>query len=99
MKFPKKKPARNDEYKKFIEAQKCHCCPKSAPSVAHHIYAEGIGTKCSDYQTMPLCHDCHMEFHNGGRPEFAKNHGLDYWKVIASYLELYIELRRLREGR
>jgi hypothetical protein len=92
MKFPKLLPHRNPKYKAFIQQQKCYICRALPPSHHHHIFAEGVGTKCSDYESMPLCNDHHREFHDKGREEFAEHYGcIDYFRVITKYLEEYIE--------
>lgn len=91
MKFPKLLPHRNNKYKEYIQQQKCHICKHLPPSDHHHIFAEGVATKCSDYESMPLCNKHHTEFHDHGREAFAEKYHLDYYKVIVGYLEAYIE--------
>jgi hypothetical protein len=34
---------------------------------AHHFGTRGVGQKCSDYRTVPLCEAHHREFHDTGR--------------------------------
>jgi hypothetical protein len=31
---------------------------------AHHMGARGLGQKCSDYETVPMCALCHANWHN-----------------------------------
>ena len=60
--FPKNKPARDDKYLAFVRGHRCWRC-KRPPFVtaiqAHHAYTGGMSTKCSDYDTIPACFECH----------------------------------------
>lgn len=92
MKFPKQVPSRNPKYLEFIRTFKCCIggCFR-VPSIPHHVFAEGTSTKCSDYKTIPLCNFHHTEFHTIGRLKFAVEHCIDYYKLIAMYMEAYLE--------
>lgn len=56
-------------YLAFIRKQPCCMCQASPPSEAHHRTGQrGIGQKNLDTESMPLCHECHMCFHNASGP-------------------------------
>ena len=40
---------------------KCAICGRLASDAHHYVFRSRGGT---DDQTMPLCHDCHMDIHN-----------------------------------
>lgn len=55
----------------FVRGLPCVSCSKSGPSDAAHVVTgrsqRGMGIKCSDAQTVPLCRICHRAFdtHSG----------------------------------
>lgn len=72
----KPKRIRDEKYLRYIRSLPCNACPKPAPSIPHHTKAGGMGTKCSDYETVPLCKRCHdqIEAINGGKLTFDAKH-------------------------
>ena len=59
----KQKTPRDAKYLKWIRTQACTLC--SHPQVeAHHTTSGGMGLKGSDYEAIPLCHNCHMQLHS-----------------------------------
>ena len=71
---PKQTTHRDKDYLKFIRSKGCVICSRKA--IAHHeqITHRGIGTKCSDYETIPLCEECHKKRHNMGKYWFWSRH-------------------------
>ena len=67
--LPKSKPDRDSDYLKFIRSKSCCSC-HSKQSEPHHWAPKGrggrMGSKCSDYRTVPLCRKCHDYFHSTG---------------------------------
>jgi hypothetical protein len=66
MMLPKPKRITDKKYLQFIRELLCIICMKPAPSEPHHWNEKGqggMGTKCSDYRTIPLCFDHHREAH------------------------------------
>lgn len=64
------------------------------PTVAHHCHLfhdGGIGTKPSDYKTVPLTATEHVQLHNGGEKAFWEAHGVDPKRVIAWLLSQYVK--------
>lgn len=84
MLLPKNKPERVPKFLAFVRTQPCYLCGKygkpmsgwrgSDPIVPHHFGKHGHGTKCSDWQTVPLHHSCHMKLHSGEQPKSNKQY-------------------------
>lgn len=76
--FPKINPARDKKYRAWVRTKPCilHSAYYN-PVVAHHISAGGMGTKCSDYETVPLCHSHHLEIHDHGKDTFERKYSID----------------------
>jgi hypothetical protein len=87
---------RDKEYLIFVREHRCIVCGKKCTQ-AHHIEKEGLGIKCSDYKTVPLCEACHTGDYGVeliGRREFEKNHLIDFnLEVIKLQMEY---IRRLK---
>ena len=68
MRFPKEATVRSRSYLDFIRARPCAWCREHPPSEAHHWHEVegGMGLKCSDVWTVPLCRACHQRFHDTG---------------------------------
>ena len=48
----------------------------------HHAATGGVGMKCSDYQTIPLCREHHSEIHQIGKLTFQWKYGIDVETII-----------------
>jgi hypothetical protein len=78
--FPKPKRVQD---KKYLEWMRLHLCLVernficTGQTVAHHISTGGMGTKCSDYETAPLCHEHHREIHDKGKKIFQAKYEVD----------------------
>ena len=72
----------NKKYLDYIRSLPCEVCGKMA--IAHHeqITGRGMGTKCSDYETIPLCNDCHRLRHNRGKYSFWIDYFFTFSTVI-----------------
>lgn len=92
--FPKPRRIQDRDYLQFVRAHPClikQCWRK--PS-AHHVRFPGqggLGTKPSDFQTVPLCEKHHRQEHDLGRERFEAEHGLTLFVVIIGLLTEYIE--------
>lgn len=65
----REEPDRNPEYLRFVRSHVCAACGNPAETAHHHGKANaggGTGRKGSDYQTVPLCHQHHQEYHLTG---------------------------------
>ena len=70
MMLPKTKTPRDPSYLQFIREHDCFHCMHPAPSDPSHFggkgHSGGMGLKCSDYFTAPLCRTCHRFLHQHG---------------------------------
>lgn len=74
--LPKQTVERDGEYLSFVRSLPCSVCSRPSPSHAHHHPLPGhssVGSKTSDYRTMPLCGSCHSAVHQRGRLTFWGN--------------------------
>lgn len=82
--FPKPKTFRNRKYLEFIRKQPCILTGRDFTEtdvVAHHIRlgaGAGVGQKPSDYRTIPLTAEKHVELHNTGEKMWFLCHNIDY---------------------
>ena len=53
------KPSRSAAYLQHVRQHDCCNCWAPGPSDPDHVGPRGVGQKCSDYETAPLCRDCH----------------------------------------
>ena len=62
--------------------------------VAHHVEAGGVGMKCSDYKTIPVCYNHHtpsiVSIHHLGIERFEAKHNIDIQREMFKNLERYI---------
>lgn len=85
---PKPRRERDEDYLKWIRAQKCavsfgYTC---SDVDAHHVRElgqGGIGTKPSDRRAIPLCREAHQNYHLWGRDVFERTYGIDIEALIA----------------
>ncbi len=65
---------------------------QKTPTECAHVGKRGLGQKCSDYETLPLCAEHHRtgpESHHVLGKAFWAHHGLDKEVVIAELQRLY----------
>lgn len=63
---PKLTRVEDSKYTRWVKSQKCLGCGARADD-PHHIIGHGLGgmgTKPSDYLTIPLCRTCHRNLHD-----------------------------------
>lgn len=60
---PKPSTLRDPHYIEWIHVQCCVICGSHPPNVAHHVFGGGMGNKCSDRATVPVCTTCHSKIH------------------------------------
>lgn len=90
---------RSNKYLKFIRTQPCCVCGIT-PSQAHHesLTGRGVSVKCSDYETMPLCHTCHALRHQVGKKSFAQAYGINYREIIEDMQKKYKQKVHIRQN-
>lgn len=54
-------PARSSPFLAFVRTQPCLVPGCREPSEAHHWGRRGMGQKCADWESVPLCHFHHVE--------------------------------------
>lgn len=94
--FPKPIRLEDADYLRFIRRQPCLIDHVAAE--AHHVDVGGIGTKCSDYRTVPLCRIHHECVHRIGRETFENRFSVDLAAEQIRYLEMYVSAMRQGEN-
>ncbi len=87
------------KYRAFIRSLGCIVCRDTVPHNAQssrtevaHIGERGLGQKCSDYETVPLCaghHRIRHDSHHQAGKAFWVLHKLDRDQTIAALRKLY----------
>ncbi|HSC86877.1 MAG TPA: hypothetical protein VLC09_06380 [Polyangiaceae bacterium] len=75
-------PERSAAFLSYLRTLPCdveHCV---APAEAHHWGRHGVGSKCSDWEAIPLCHDHHVEgwHRHGTLPGRSREEWLNRWR-------------------
>ena len=61
---PERGTARAKAHLARVKALPCVVCHRPGPSDAHHVFCGRYGNrKASDFETIPLCKDCHQGPH------------------------------------
>lgn len=89
---------RDKKYLKWQSGRSCLVgvsCDRET-TVAHHIYTGGMAMKCSDDETVTLCHFHHRESkeesaHELGKDKFEKKFGVDLDKEAQMLYNKYKE--------
>lgn len=80
------------EYLDWLRSLPCCKCGKAPCREVHHRTGAGMGRRAHDHESMPLCHDCHMEFHDSkGQFKAWPKHMKKSWQetMVQSYMELW----------
>jgi len=90
---PKPETYRSEKYKQFIRKQPCIVC---GHLITHHHHESdlknfggGMGKKCHDYISLPLCDMCHRFRENNGFESFWKDTSV--FRKIIEYILKYID--------
>lgn len=95
---PKPTTPRDEDYLAHVRRHPCCSCGTTENICAHHVAGGGMGAKCSDYLTAPLCATCHSWWHAKAElPSMASPHplGVDaakavMWEFAARCLEEWV---------
>ena len=91
--FEKQSPIRDAKYMSFVRENPCIVCGNKRNNHAHHVYSAGLGLKCSDYYTIPLCHGHHTGFsdaiHVLGFIKFIQHHKINIEKIMLDLVLTY----------
>ena len=99
------KPPRDPNYLNWIRSLPCTLCLRR-PVEAHHTTVNGMASKGSDYEAIPLCAWCHRlgawAWHQAGRRRFLNATGLDLTALTTrlnrEYLETHTDRGEVPEG-
>ncbi len=90
---PRRGPLKDPKYLKFVASLHCAVCCAFPVEVAH-VGERGLGQKCSDRETIPLCALHHrvssMSHHSMGK-KFWDAWGLHRDRIVASIQRMYEE--------
>ena len=91
---------KSEKYKEFIRSKPCCVCGwgEYAKCEPHHVYAGGMGMKCSDLKTIPLCTFHHSLLHSTGKKTFANMFNLNYEELIKRYNKGYNAICSAKKG-
>ncbi len=95
---PRRGRLRDPKYMAWISTLHCIVCGRCQmhPTEVAHVGVRGIGQKCSDRETLPICERHHQTgryaLHKLGK-HFWALHGLDKMELIAKYQEAYEAVR------
>ena len=87
----KPKTYRNPKYLEYIRTLPCCVCRRSGVA-PHHADTGGMGLKCNDTRTVPLCYKHHMECHALGRITFQEAYNICFISIQIKCLEDYINV-------
>lgn len=85
----KPKTVRNERYLGHIRTLPCCVCRRH-DAEAHHVDTGGLGIKCNDTRSIPLCHACHTKCHSLGKLTFQERERVDFKVIQIECLERYI---------
>lgn len=78
----------DEGFLEYTRQKKCAVCLSPAPNDPHHLTSRGAGG--SDLTAIPLCRDCHREYHAVGQKHFEKRHNVTLWKQAHRHLRRYL---------
>ncbi len=93
--FPKPVRLEDPDYLAWIRRLPCiisHC-----QAEASHIVPDGwgkMGSKVSDYRTVPMSRTIHREYHRIGRKRFESKYAIDLAEEQIRLMEIYISALR-----
>lgn len=89
---PKPTTARDSSYLAHVRRHPCCSCGTTEAIHAHHVAGGGMGAKCSDYLTAPLCGVDHGHWHSTGTlPGMSREQSLaTLWESAAKILEEWV---------
>ena len=94
----KQKAERDTAYLAFVRSLPC-CITGTTPVEAHHLVGHGesvMGSKCSDYYTIPLAPELHAELHQHGWKTWEENYGSQTLHVMRTQRERIAQQRGKR---
>ena len=88
---PKPTRYKSQKYLGFIKLLPCEVANRECMGqiIPHHVEAGGVGTKCHDTFTIPLCVFHHAETHRGAK-SFLEKYNIDLWRTIAKLITRFL---------
>ncbi len=85
------KPERitDEKYLQFIRTQPCCVTGMTEGIQPHHFLTGGMGTKGSDFATVPLHHELHRHLHDHGQDGFQEQYNISFKEEMARLMHLY----------
>lgn len=80
-------PTRSPAHLAFIRSLPCIVCFRERNIEAAHVGRRGMGQKCSDLETLPMCNTHHREQHRIGLRQFQRSYELDVPELLAMLQE------------
>jgi hypothetical protein len=81
------RPYRSKAYLEYVSGLVCCGCGQPADE-AHHVISAGIGggmgTKASDFLTLPVCRKCHDEIHRDSK-KWEEMHGSQFMHICLTH--------------
>jgi len=87
---------RGTQYLKFIRSQQyCCVCMQEKNIEPHHLKAIGMGNNRKNempehFTAIPVCRECHIEYHTKGQKYQAEKWNLNHWKESTKYIIKFI---------
>lgn len=85
---PKPERVTDEKYLQFIRQQPC-CVSGRTPVDPHHFLTGGMGTKGSDYATVPLHREYHNAIHDKGQAVCEREWNVSFRALGFGYMHLY----------
>lgn len=93
------KPVRDENLVNEVREQPCVACKKPPRSEAHHITTRGAGGGDTGENLMPLCKNCHYEWHYSGISKFLwKNPHVKEWLMQKGRYDIIQKIQKTARG-
>lgn len=89
----KPQPYRSQAYMEWVRGWPCLACGTRIGIQAAHTGPHGIGTKSSDFRTVPLCAACHLGttgLDRIGPDNFEERFSVDLKATVLLLIEAYL---------
>lgn len=84
------------EYLQYLrEQQNCSLCYKKRDIEPHHVKYIGMGRDrkkplAEHYSAIPVCRDCHTEYHNLGEKMYSIKHQVNPYEIAWYWLSKFL---------
>lgn len=98
----KSPPIRSKLYLAYVREQRCCWCKSSPVKASHHVKPGhgSVSMKTCDLRALPLCHDCHSQYHRHGKLGSMSGETTRYWaeEQIVECLRGFLRTRLTDRG-